>query len=65
MLWKLKEGKIKIILALFIGTGVFVLLTAIPKAGYFVQILFVIMGFGGFFVGRIRMFLKMRKENLI
>ncbi|MCM8758942.1 MAG: hypothetical protein NC906_04125, partial [Candidatus Omnitrophica bacterium] len=65
ILWKLKEGKVKIILGLFLGTGVFVLLTAIPKAGYFFQLLFLIVGFGGFFIGRIRMFIKMKRENLI
>lgn len=65
ILWKFREGKIKIILGLLLGTAIFVLLTSIPKAGYFFQILFLVVGFGGFVVGRTRMFLKMRKENLI
>jgi len=62
---KLKEGKIKIILSIFLGTGIFVLLTTIPKISYFIQVIFIIFGFGGLVIGRIRMFLKLRKENLI
>jgi len=65
LLFKLKESKMKLILAIILGTGVFVLLTAIPKASVIVQIPFVIFGFGGFAIGRIRMFLTLRKQNLI
>lgn len=65
ILWKLKESKIKIILGIFLGTGIFVLLTAIPRVGYFFQMIFIIFGFGGLAIGRIRMFLKLRKENLV
>lgn len=65
ILFKLKESKLKLILAIFVGTGVFVLFTAIPKAGVIVQVPFLVFGFGGFAVGRIRMFLTLKKQNLI
>ncbi|MCM8821515.1 MAG: hypothetical protein NC831_01685 [Candidatus Omnitrophica bacterium] len=65
ILWKLKREKIRTILGIFVGTGIFVLLTSIPKIGYLIQLLFLIIGFGGVAYGRARMFFKMRKENLI
>ncbi|MGB9641703.1 MAG: hypothetical protein ACP5JO_00630 [Candidatus Ratteibacteria bacterium] len=65
ILFKMKESKMKMLLAIFVGTGVFVLITAIPKAGVIGQLPFLIFGFGGFAVGRIRMFLTLRKQNLI
>ncbi len=65
ILIKLKEGKLKMIASMFIGIGIFVFLASIPKVGYVFQFIFMIFGFGGFAVGRIRMFIKMKKENLI
>ncbi|MCM8763969.1 MAG: hypothetical protein NC907_00825 [Candidatus Omnitrophica bacterium] len=65
LLWKLKGEKIRTILGIFVGTGIFVLLTSIPRIGYLIQLLFLIVGFGGVASGRARMFLKMRKENLL
>ncbi len=62
---RLKEGKTKMIVSILVGTGIFVFLASMPKVGYFFQIIFVIFGFGGFAVGRIRMFIKLKKQNLI
>jgi hypothetical protein len=65
ILRKMRDSRLRTVLAILLGLAVFVTLTSIPKVSYVFQVLFIVVGFGGLVSGRVAYYLRLRRENAL